>query len=445
MGGEHRQEWELAAFSCGDVEAVDDYASVAEHVRGCDTCAASVDWFRQSWAAFGDVQVHEFADRPAPAPRAERIADARNLIERAVAENDTAEVTFHELMRHPIAEWPSYVAARPDLRTEALIRRIVAAARAEYDRDAAYALDLLATAGAIAGSLGDSVAAGDQLAMLAKERANALRMLSRYHEALDQLDWAERYLADLPVRVFDLAVVLWGRASVLFTMTRYAEALSYARRAKKIIGDFRDEERLRQIEVLEASIMAELGDVRSAIAQFHELLAFFDARESLMDVARVSANLADCYVRVDDVPQAHAYAQRASRLYVQLGMSAESVRVEFVLGHSLLRQGRLDAAIERLHVAAGGFEERGMRSEAGEALLDVVEAHIRRGAWNEAITLARRLAALFSEIGAPISAAAACAHLRDAVEAQNATIDLIEYVRGYIGGGDVAAAFVPPR
>lgn len=94
------------------------------------------------------------------------------------------------------------------------------------------------TAGVLASSLSDPMAAGDSLSLIAKERANALRMLSRYREALDQLDWAARYLSDLPLRIFDLAIVWWGRASVLFTMIRYADALVDVRRAKQIIERF---------------------------------------------------------------------------------------------------------------------------------------------------------------------------------------------------------------
>jgi hypothetical protein len=111
----------------------------------------------------------------------------------------------------------------------------------------------------------------------------------------------------------------------------------------------------------------------------------------------------------------------------------------------LLRQGAAEEAVSELRAAAGAFEALGMRAEAGGALLDILEIHIGRREWEDAIPLARHLAGLFTLLETSVHAATAYAHLREAVEAQRVSTELVAYIRTYAGLRDTAETpFVPP-
>jgi tetratricopeptide (TPR) repeat protein len=392
-----------------------------------------------------DDDVQSFAARPKRRPDPRRIDQAETLVQRAEEEDRAAQKTFAHLMERPIEAWAEYLAANPAQRTEGLIRRLITEARTEYDRRADYALELLSVAASIANALTDPVAIADQRGTIAKERANALRMLSRYQEALDELDWAERFLVHLPVNVFDLAVVEWARATVLFYMTRYGEALPLVRHAAKILRQFGDIPRAQQVRLLEAGILYEMGDTETALGIYEGLVDYFDRSGDFETLARVFGDIATCEMRLSRVGASRINAARAVELYDRVGKPTEKARVQWMLAHLLMLQGQFDDALHDLAIAADSFEMLGMIAERGTALLDIVEIHVARQAWDEAIRLSQYLAGLFTTIRAPVRAARAYSYLREAIESRSATTQLIEYIRSYVT--DEMAddrAFTPP-
>lgn len=150
-------------------------------------------------------------------------------------------------------------------------------------------------------------------------------------------------------------------------------------------------------------------------------------------------------MRLDRTGIAHAHAERAMRLYEELGKPSEKTRVLWTLAHMLLRQGRTEEAISELRAAASAFETLGMPAESGGALLDILEIHIGRHEWEDAIPLARHLAGLFTLLQTSVHAATAYAYLREAVEAQRASSELVAYIRTYAELSDAAEVpFAPP-
>lgn len=443
MIDEHYEDWELFAYDDANSDVVD-LAAVAIHLNSCDECNEHLDEIRSLIHLLRDEDVHTAAASRARRPDPQRIKEAQDLVRRTELEKRAAEQTFADLMSMPLDQWRAYLNDRPHLRTESLIECIVTEARAEYDRRPEHALDLLGVAGGIANTLTDVLALAQQRGTVAKERANALRMLSRYPEALDELDWAERFMNQLPIRAFEIALIEWGRATVLFYMTRYAEALPLARRAAKTLRQFGDIPRAHQVELLEAGILFEMGDAARALAMNERLEAYFTSIGNIETVARVIGNMAACEAVLDHSEQAHAHAVRAMILFDEVGKPTERIRVESTLGNLFMRQGRFDDARARLTSAASEFRALGMHAEAGQALLDVVEMSVLRGLWEEAIPLAKELAIVFTSAGTPVHAARASDYLRAAVEARRANVELVSYVRTYIDTADDAHEFAPP-
>lgn len=440
----HYENWELLAF-IEEARDIVDVDAAALHIETCDICGAAMREWRGFMDLFFDRDVHEFARRKTTRLLAAHVADAQSVARRIAIEDAAAEDTFATLLDCPIETWEDRLAARPELRTEGLIRRIVREARKEYDRRAEYALKLLDVGVTIANSLSDASAISEQRATLAKERANALRMLSRYPEALDSLNEAERFLNDVAVVGAERALIDWARATVLFYMTRYSEALPLVRVASAVLMRFGELPRSQQARLLEAGILYEMGEAETALRIYEELTSYFWSLDDVETTARILANRAECEMRLDRTEIARAHAARAMRLYEELGKRSEKTRVQWTLAHLLLRQGHAEEALHDLGTVASTFEALGMRAEAGEALLDILEIRVGRGEWKDAAPLARHLAGLFTVLETSLHAATAYAYLREAVEAERASTELVAYIRTYAELPETAEVpFVPP-
>jgi tetratricopeptide (TPR) repeat protein len=440
----HYESWELLAF-VEEARDIVDLDAAAIHIGTCEVCGAALREWRSFFGLFLDANVHEYARRKTTRLFAAQIADAQNVARRIVIEDAAAEDTFETLLDCPIETWIDHFSARPGLRTEGLIRRLIREARTEFDRRAERALKLLDIGVTIANSLSDVVALAEHRATLAKERANALRMLGRYPEALEALDEADRFLDDVPVTGAERALVDWARATILFYMTRYSDALPLIRAASAELMCFGELPRAQQARLLEAGILYEMGEAAPALRMYEELTPYFWSTGDIDTTARLLADRAECEMRLDRAEIARAHAERAMRLYEELEKPSEKTRVQWTLAHMLLRQGRADEALDALRTVASAFEMLGMRAEAGGASLDILQIYIHRHEWENAVSLARHLVRLFTGIETSLHAATAYAYLREAVEAQRASPELVAYLRTYAALPDTAdAPFAPP-
>jgi tetratricopeptide (TPR) repeat protein len=324
------------------------------------------------------------------------------------------------------------------------VRQLIAEARADYERKPERALAVLDVAATVTNGLRDMFALAAQRATVGRERANALRVLGRHREALEELEWAERFLRHLPAHAGDLALVDWTRSAVLLHLSRYDEALDAARRAMAVLDETGDAARLQQMRVIEAGILYEQGHVDLAIETYEQLAGFFAGSGDRLTRARIEANLAECRMRLGAWSEMRQHATTALVIFAGLGNETEQVRVRWTLAHALLRQGRIAEALASLYELEAAFTLLGMRGEAAGVLLDIVEAYLLRGAWDDAVATATRAASVFTMMEAPVHVAHACSYLRDAVASRNANVALVRYVRDYVSRGDAGTKFEPP-
>jgi tetratricopeptide (TPR) repeat protein len=454
---EHYEDWELLAY----IDASAEMAAGADlsgapgvdtltvermvlHLRMCAQCRDSHDALRLLYDLLRDPAVHLEARSPVKRADERHIAQARAAASRMDADAAIAENTMQELLRREVGDWACYLSNEAPLQTAALVRRIIKEARAEYERRPAHALAVLEVATFVANHLTDVFALASERAAVARERANALRFLGRYAEALEELDRAERLLLDLPVSAFDLAFVAWSRATVLFYMTRYAESLSAVRNAIAVFRQFSDIPRVSEARMLEACILCEQGDVKTALHTWRELRAYFSSPEHATSRARVEANIAECEMRLGHTAEARRHAMEAMDRYALLQNVTEGARARWIVAHAYLLDGELETAEVALTGVRSTFMSLGMRAEAAEVLLDLVQIDVQRLAWAHAAEIAAQAAAEFVAMQAPVHVASALAHLSDAVRKELATPALVQYVRGYVNEAERELAFTPP-
>lgn len=421
--------------------------AVAQHLERCDTdCRERLEWLSGFVKLLRDKEVHRFATGSG-GPLTEHVDEARSRATKRAGDDAAGWSALRRLKDLPTEPWFAHAGGQELPGTAGLVRRMIAEARGEFDRHPKDAIAILDVADRVASAINDALELAEHRGVIAKERAEALRMLGRHRDALDALDTSEEFLSKLPAPAYDLAFVHWVRAAVLFYLTRYDEALSFARRAASVLRAHGDIERASQVRMIEANILCEKGDVEGAHRIFTRLLLFFGRGENREMVARLNANLAECEVRLDRQDVAYEYAEDAQRIYEELGYATEKVRVRWILGYALLRYGDSDEALEELRAASAAFAEIGMHDAVAGVGLDIAELHLAREEWSEAESLARTLANDFAVAAAPLHAARAFAYLREAARARSATVALLDYLRSYladIAAGDDGVRFTPP-
>ncbi|MEA2238898.1 MAG: hypothetical protein QOC81_3622 [Thermoanaerobaculia bacterium] len=440
MTGDHYDDPELLAYAEQQAGLPEGMES---HVEKCQQCMKRLRSLRTFTALLQDTNVHAFSRRFRNGQR--EIDEFVSLAGGRVSTDSEADETFELLNRLGPEHWMSWLTDHPSARTRGLAERFISEARRGLNDRPERGLQLLDLAVEVANSLRDVFEIAECRGNVEVQRASALRHLGQYPAALEATEAAGCFLSHLPAPTFDLAFVGWARANVLFSMTRYAEALPLIRDVERTFLSFGDPYHAARARLLEASILCEQGDTPTAEGIYRDLLRYFEGDEDQEMIARLTCNLSDCAVRRDDAVTAQSLARKATALFTALGRPSEVTRLRWSLGHLLLRQEQFDAALLELRPAAADFEQRGMITSMGEVSLDIAEIHLRLGEWDEAQTLAVHLAGVFLKADAPQHHAQAYAALRTAVESRSATIELIDYVRGYVASAEnEGRLFEPP-
>ncbi len=440
MTGSHYDDTQLLAYA----ERQPDLAAGLEsHVWKCAECMERVRTLRTFSGLLKDTDVHAFSRRSKNGRR--EIDELVSLAAGHVSTDHEADSAFEQLKSLTAQDWASWLTEHPSARTRGLVERLIAEARRDLNDRPERALQLLDMAMEVANSLRDVLDLAECRGNIEVQRASALRHLGQYPAALAATGAAESFLVHLPAPTFDLAFVVWARANVLFSMTRYAEALSLIRDVERTFLSFGDSYHTARSRLLEANILCEQGDLPEAESIYRDLLRYFEDDEDQEMIAWLTQNLADCAVRRDDSTTALPLARKATKLFTALGRPSEVTRLRWSVGHLLLRQEQFDAALWELRSAARDFEQRGMITSMGEVCLDVIEIHLRLREWDQAQALAEHLAGVFLKADAPQLHAQAYALLRTAVSSRSATIELIDYLRAYVGADeDERRPFEPP-
>ena len=440
-GHRHYTTADLLAYLDENEEVVN-VTKVAADVASCTTCAARLHEL-QDFGSFvaGEMKLME-VDVPIGQPP--RIMDVLRDAERVSREKRSAEHDFAALITEPLEMWPAYFAAQPYAPTEGLVRRIMDAATAELDRQPAYALALLDAADSIAEYVNDQHGQLECRSEVWKNRANALRMLGRYQEALDATVMAERLAEEVPTGAFMLAQIIYTRGTVLFKMGRFADAILAARNASYRFSEYGDVQRVIHARNLEAIALTEQGETAEGLRVYLLIAQQLQPRNDPQMTARVAENIAVSYRRLGNYDEARTYAAVAQERYRDLKADSEIIRIEWTLGLIDLSIGETDVGLTRLRGAAAAFETLGMITDAGFVKLALTEELLRLKEWNEAAMMAGEAADTFATAGARLHLSAALSFLREAVQRRSATPELVRYVREFVTADEEGRHFDPP-
>jgi tetratricopeptide (TPR) repeat protein len=440
-GHRHFTTADLLAY-LDDNRDVVDLAAVAVAVTSCVTCAARLQELHDFERLVAtEVKLRE-VDVPAGHPP--KIIDVLRDVDRVAREKRSAERDFKALIAAPVKSWPAYFWAHADAPTQGLVRRIMEAAIEELDRKPARALELLDGADLIAARIDDRQGQLDCRSEVWKNRANALRMLGRYEEALDATVTAERFAEEVRTGAFMRAQILYTRGTVLLKMGRFADALLAARSASYRFAEYGDVKRVIHARNLEAIALTEQGETNEGLRVYLLIAQQLQEIDDPHMAAFVTVNIAVSHLRLGNYADARAFTLVAQERYRKLGAESEVIRADWALGVIDLRVGQTATGVARLRGAATAFETLKMPADAGFVKLDLTEELLRLGEWDEASVMAGQAAEAFASAGAKLHLSTALSFLREAVQRRSATPELVRYVRAYVTADEEGRRFEPP-
>jgi tetratricopeptide (TPR) repeat protein len=445
---DHYDELTLQEY-LDDPESFEGRTALEMHLVLCGLCTALLDELRAFEATLSLDGVWDTSRSGVDQPPGE----LRALAELLAREEAEATQLLSTLLVSPASFRRANVTSNPAMRTAGVARRLSAESRALRERQPMHALVLADAAIAIADQLPprsypdtliDELRGSGWL-----ERANVLRYLGRYDEALDALDISARAYAQSPVSVYSLAVVEYVRAVIFVEIGRLDEALLLARRSARVFRQFGEDDRFVHAKIVEATVLFDRSRYREARELFLSLVQTAKKLGHAATLARLYGNVANCQLRLHELTSAELYFARALSLYEALGLETERIRTRWSIGSLRIANGDIPDGLARLREARREFEQLGLRTDAALVTLDIAEALLADGApvgVRQAAELCASIVESFTAVGMTGHALTALAFLQEAVAGGRATPALVRQVREYLetNPDHSGIPFVPP-
>jgi AraC-like DNA-binding protein len=298
-----------------------------------------------------------------------------------------ASARFSPFLNDALAFVHERVERRPEYRTAGAVRVLTEAAHACCEREPMHARNIAEAAVLIADQLPQNEYPAPVVHSLRglawKERANAMRFIGEYPEALVSLDRSEREFRQLLVPSIEIGNTAYIRAVVLTYMDRLDEAERFASESADVFAAFRDSERWLLSTAAQAAILYYRSDYASALTIFERLLKHAEADGAMVEIARHSTNAGVCCVKIGDTAQAAGHLLNARQIYTQLQNALELGRVERWMAVLSRVDGDITESITRLRRVRSEFERVSLLDDAALATIDLVESLIIAGQRSE--------------------------------------------------------------
>jgi tetratricopeptide (TPR) repeat protein len=362
----------------------------------------------------------------------------------------TAAARLAPVLANAVAFVRERVELQEEYRTSGAVRVLAEAANAACEREPIHARNLADAAVAIADSLPSGKYPADSIRALRglawKERANALRYLAEYDEALAALGHAAHEFEHFGTRSFEFASLAYIRAVILTYTDRLDEATEQAALSASIFTDYADVDRAMRARSVQAGVLFYRHEYQAAAAIFEELFAYAESRNDAVEAARQSCNAAACWIELGDAQGAESRLNEAKKTYLSLGMHTEIAAADWKLGVASRLAGRLEESASRLRAAKESCESFGMADEAANACLDLMETFLLLGREREIPSLCSEVMRYYRRAGKVRQALTAAAFLREAATTGTIRMETVRHVRRFVDalGRQPELLFAPP-
>jgi tetratricopeptide (TPR) repeat protein len=405
--------------------------------------------------------------------REENVARARAFTDWLAGGREDAFRAKAEILEQPPAEWDAWLAAHPEAATMHTLQALLKAASGDprafaitrfvlrYAGEIALPVDAeplrtilreralrelsrqfqacvhqnlleALTVSQLAVAAADASVSKTLAAYAWRDHAVALRLLARYEEAFAAHDRAERTLP--PGERYDLprANIVFARVGTLQDAGRLEEAMPLIRQCRRAFERYGDRRGQLFAEIGEAGLLHRTGRYGEACALGRSLLATAEELGDLNTLASIHNLIGHAAIELGDLALAESHLAEAVRLSTETGQPLQVARAEMGRGRLLIREGRIDEGIERLHRVREELFRHSLVEEAGLCGLDVVEAHLERGAPVQAEAFARQIVREFTAARLNARAITALGYLGEAIAARKASQTTVRDVGRFI-------------
>ncbi len=407
--------------------------AIAIHLTECETCRRSFTEFAEIDEAMRDPRT--WADADALIAQADRFREALALKTRIDAEDAAAARLLSPLLRSPLRFRNAAVARNPRAQTAGVVRFLCAAANERHEKRPEFSLELTLCAYEIALALGPEASASKRfcMALSLRERANALRYLGRFTEALQALDSAEELFDETPAAdPHDIAIVQYIRATVFVEIERLEEARLLSARAARVFRQYGDRPReLAALLAVAISLTFE-GNVAEAVRVFEKVAAKARAYGDRNLLARALNDAGNAYLDLERFEDAESSLLQALVIFDELDVETEKARVTWALALVAVRRGDLATGVTRLDAARVELQQLKLVNDHALATLDWAWTRLAMGEIAGVADECKRIVMRFESERMMKSARMALAHLHEALAAGSATPTLVSEVRKYL-------------
>jgi tetratricopeptide (TPR) repeat protein len=406
---------------------------ITAHAASCTNCARKIDEHREMISALRDPEVWR-PQRPAPAPKPERVAVLATFKQRLDEEDSAAIKVLDEALKGPSAWWTNAV-RKSGVRTAGMVRQLLARMRTINERSPAEASLLTTLASEIAETLTVTDYPSDFVITL---RAQALRDLAfnfsvagRMREATALADRAERLLLQTPIPDYELARLDLVRTSIYRFVDRVDEAISLSRRAASTFERFGDRRMYITARLYEGAMLFARNEYAPALDAWKSIDGDAAIAEPTTRIF-VQQNIGLCYRELGRIDEAIQVLSLASAEWELLGLDVKSAECRWSLATTVAAAGRHEDAIKLFRNTWTEFERLGMEAHATLSALELAEALLIVGRTEEVPAICRTLIDRFTRAGMGGSAMTALAFLRETVATGHATPALVRHVYEFL-------------
>ncbi|HYC89872.1 MAG TPA: hypothetical protein VEO54_11725 [Thermoanaerobaculia bacterium] len=383
-------------------------AGIEAHVASCGECAEELHAQRALLAALREPRM--WAEAPASLP------DAVAFAERVASEDEAAARLCAEMLAGPAAWWPQRLRNADGAATAGMVRQLLARMRPLIERCPKDALQVTAMALALAEELEPGAYRPHYVeslrAQALRDHAYVLAFMSRYAEAGEHADRAQRLFATVPAPDCHLARLALVRAVILRGTRRPLEAVRYAREAAATFLAFGERSRFVTARMIEGDALYNSGAVDRALEVWSSLVD--DPSVDALGAVRLAHNIALCRVDLGAPERAIAVLHGCIAELESRGLRTEAARSRGVLGRALTAAARPAEAIPLLRQTMRDFTELGLVTDFGLAALELAEALLALGRVAEVPAVCREVIARFTAAGLAPQATTALSYLREA-------------------------------
>lgn len=207
--------------------------------------------------------------------------------------------------------------------------------------------------------------------------------LGRLDESAEAYTQAQQIFTDatLPERI---GGILFSIASVRHLSGDYDEALLLLERARVLLEQYEDLDRLSRVRNNLGIVLMEVGRSAEALEHFSVSLSIKRRLNDATGECRTTSEIARCHLAIGNMPEARTAAERALALSRDAGVPEDAVRAQIVLAGLAVAEGDPQKAQRYLTAAAERCEQSSLALEKVAAFRMLAKIAMQGGKHKEA-------------------------------------------------------------